>query len=693
VIAVNTKPEADTTVLIVDDDNVTRLTIKKILQKSGYNIADVDSGEKAIDYCIRNLPDLVLLDLMMPDLDGYETCKALRGIADYNRLPIIILTGLDDLESIDKAFNAGSTDFITKPINWPLLTQRVRYSLRTRELFHELIKSKKKLTRAHNIARIGYWEMDLKSNMVSLFDETRHLLGLQQEHYNMDDLMLHINDIDANKIRDCIHHTIKSGNPYKIDHSFINDDGIEFMMSQQGELVIRGEHQIIAGTLQDITEHKQAEDLIYFHRYHDPATALPNKEYLQKQLNDIIQTSQNPDITAIVNLSFDRLRSIGSTIGEDFINQFLRQSSERILNNISQIQSISRISTTTFGFLINTLESNQQVELICDTLIKLFNTPITINNHEYHTNISLGISLHPADSDSNNLINHAVTAQKICFLEGGNKYLLYSNDMDEYTKGKLVLENSMRGAFDNNEFYAFFQPQINTANNTITGMEALARWIDADGKIIPPDSFIPLAEETGLIIELGKEILRQSCYFAKKILDDGLGTIRVGVNLSAMQFNDKNLLLEIKKTLEDTGLIPDQLEIEITESIAMTDISHAITTLSKIRDMGIKTSMDDFGTGYSSLSYLQKLPLDTLKIDQSFIRPIEVDYKNSEIARAIIAMAQSLKMHLIAEGAEEAHHYRLLKELGCNEVQGYYFSKPLQQDQFIDYINKQTYLL
>lgn len=686
----NIKSAEDTSILIVDDDRITRTTLTKVLEKAGYHISAVESGEKAIEYCIDQLPDLVLLDVMMPGLDGYDTCKALRTIADYNLLPILILTGLDDIKSIDKAFQAGSTDFITKPFNWPLLLQRVRYALRTRELFEELNRSRQKLTKAHTIARIGYWELDISTNVITLFDETRYLLGLPNSSFTLNNMLLYLSEADAERLKKCISNTLTSHTPYTLDHSFITDHGVTLTLTQQGEYTERQGTQMIVGTLQDITERKKAEDLIYFHRYYDPETSLPNRDYLQLQIDHLIENTKEDNLYAIVNLSFDKLRSIGSTIGHDAVNQFLKLSAERIQSHVANIFEVSRISTTTLGFIIHNMQSIDQIEQLCQLLIRLFQEPVTIHENEYHTTLSIGITTYPLDADTGRLINNSITAQRICYQQGGSRYIFYTKKMNDQTQEQIVLEKEMRLALDNNEFFAFFQPQINSVNNQLTGMEALSRWIRPDGTIIPPDKFIPLAEETEIILELGKEILSQSCRFAKYLQQQNLGNIRVGVNLSAMQFTDENLIHIIRDTLSEFELDPELLEIEITESIAMFDIAYAVDILSKIRDMGIKTSMDDFGTGYSSLSYLQKLPLDTLKIDQSFIRPIGPAGENSEIARAIIAMGHSLNMHLIAEGAEQSYHYTLLKELGCHEIQGFYFSKPLCKDDFIQYITNNT---
>lgn len=683
------KENSDIYILIVDDDDVTRTTTAKVLEKTGYQVISVNNGQDAINLCMDKLPDLVLLDLMMPGLNGYDTCKALRSLTDHNLLPIITLTGLNDLESIDKAFESGSTDFITKPINWSLLIQRVRYALRTRDLFRELVKSKKKLSKAFNIARIGYWEYDSTNQTFYIFDETKYLLGLNKSSYTAEELLAFTSAEDRKKIESRISTTLNSGTPYLLKHSFINHSGTELILNQQGELINRGDRKVIIGTLQDITKQTRDEKKIHFHRYYDESTSLPNKEFFIKKLTQITQDDSYQSLTAVIYLSFDKLQNIGSTIGSHFIDEFLICSCKRIIDSVPEIDEISRIGDVTIGFLLKNNKSSEQIEAICTLIIQLFKFPLKVFSSEFHTNLSIGISLYPYDGDANTLINNTSMAHKNCIDMGGSKYLFFNKEMNTLSNKNILLENKMRSALKNNEFTAFFQPQICTETNSLTGMEALARWIEPDGNFIYPDTFIPIAEESGLIIELGRSILFQSCVFAKHLSDKNMGDIRVGVNLSALQFSDNYLIKNIEAALNETGLDPSQLEIEITESTAMTDIDHAISTLNKIRELGIKTSMDDFGTGYSSLSYLQKLPLDTLKIDQSFIRPIGPNGENSEIAKAIINMGIGLNMQLIAEGAEEKYHYDLLKELGCHEVQGYYFSKPVAQKDFEFFITDQ----
>ena len=669
-------------ILIVDDDNISRITIKKVLEKSGYTVATAESGAQALEICIDNLPDLILLDVIMPGLNGYETCAALRNIADYNLLPILMLTGLDDMESIDKAFRSGGTDFITKPLNWPLLTQRVRYALRTRDLFNELNASKLKLTKAQNIAKIGYWEYSPISETLTLSNEAVSLLGQTNNKFSLDEFLKSVTPIEALQIKSEIEKILSTAVSYTLDHSFTSEQGLELTLNQHAEISALNNEKIIIGTFQDITERIEAEEQIYFHKYYDPDTSLPNKEYLTLQLDKLVNDNNDETLTGVLFLSFDKLRSIGSTIGSDFISLFLTASVNRIIKNIPEIKEITRTGRITLGFIITKVHLSDQIEAICTLLIQLFRQPLSIENSEYHTTLSIGVTMYPYDDNIYNLLNNAETAHQRCISEGGSRYLFYRKDMDDKANELIILEDKMRKALLNKEFSAFFQPQINTESLSITGMEALARWIEADGTMIFPDTFIPLAEETEIIIELGREILMQACYFSRHLQESNLGDIRVGVNLSALQFSDSMLIRNIETALQETKLPPSLLEIEITESIAMTDINHAVKTLSIIRDMGIKTSMDDFGTGYSSLSYLQKLPLDTLKIDQSFIRPIKDNGENSEIAKAIIAMGHSLNMHLIAEGAETEYQYQFLKEQGCHEVQGYYFSKPVSKENF-----------
>lgn len=681
----NTDEHNNANILIVDDDNISRITIKKVLEKSGYTVATAESGAQAIEICIDQLPDLILLDVIMPGLNGYETCAALRNIADYNLLPILMLTGLDDMESIDKAFRSGGTDFITKPLNWPLLTQRVRYALRTRDLFNELNASKLKLTKAQNIAKIGYWEFDPDNEILTLSTEAVSLLGQTKNKFTLDEFLHSVSPIEALQIRSEIKQVLSTGISYSLDHSFTSEQGLELTLNHHAEVSTLNNEKIIIGTFQDISERIEAEEQIYFHKYYDPDTSLPNKEYLAHQLDKITENDSNESLTGVLFLSFDKLRSIGSTIGSSFVNMFLTTSANRIQKSIPEIKEITRTGGTTLGFIIPNIYSSEQLEAICTLLIQLFRQPLNIENAEYHTTLSIGATIYPYDDNIHDLLNNAATAHKRCISEGGSQYLFYRKDMDDRANELIILEDKMRKALLNKEFSAFFQPQINTENFTITGMEALARWIEPDGTMIFPDTFIPLAEETEIIIDLGREILMQACRFSHYLKENNFGQIRTGVNLSALQFSDDMLIPNIKSALEETGLSPSLLEIEITESIAMTDINHAVKTLTTIRDMGIKTSMDDFGTGYSSLSYLQKLPLDTLKIDQSFIRPIQANGKNSEIAKAIIAMGHSLNMHLIAEGAEEEYHYQFLKDQGCHEVQGYYFSKPISTANFEEF--------
>jgi len=684
-IALN-QDTADTTILVVDDDRISRLTIRKVLEQSGYQIITAENGEKAIEQCLLSLPDLVLLDLIMPGLDGFQTCAAIRNLANYNLLPILMLTGLDDMESIDKAFQSGATDFITKPLNWPLLSQRVRYALRTRDLFNQLNSSQKKLSKAQTIARIGYWEYNPQTEIIQLSGETSTLLSINQTNFHIDEFLKRLSHIERLEIRSLFDNTLDNGKAYSIDHSFTTDYGLELTLNQQAELSNHSNNKLLVGTFQDITERVEAEKKIYFHRYFDADTSLPNKDHMLLQLNNVIDDQSFTLLCGVLAITFDKLRSIGSMIGHEFVGEFLKSSSERIIKNINEVREVTRLSNNSVGLIVSNIHTIDQLENICKLLIELFRNPVEIDQHEYHTTLSIGVSIYPYDDEANNILNNAITAQKKCIAEGGSKFLFYHKEMDNQANEFLVLESKMRKALNNNEFVAFFQPQIDTASNSITGMEALARWIDEDGNLMFPDRFIPLAEETEMIIELGKHILFQACEFAQQLYQNKLGAIRTGVNLSAMQFADKNLIPDIKQALESSGLKPELLEIEITESIAMTDISHAVNTLSRIRDMGIKTSMDDFGTGYSSLSYLQQLPLDTLKIDQSFIRPIGPNGENSEIARAIIAMGRSLKMHLIAEGAEEAHHYQFLIDQGCDEVQGYYFSKPVSAANFKTFV-------
>lgn len=674
-------------ILVVDDDLVTRKTLVKILRNSGYTLLEADNGNIAIDIFNEHNPDLVLMDVIMPIMDGYEACSRLRKFTDYQNLPILMLTGLSDVESVDKAFDAGATDFITKPINWSLLEQRVRYALRATEMHKSLQRQQAKLTQAQRIARLGYWEMEIGSDDIICSLELLELLNLNTSfnHQTISKFLKFVHPDDLEEFTQKFEHAIENALPFQIEHRLIRQDNVEMYVQQQTEIIFdaSGSPVSIIGTLQDISELKSAEALISHQRYYDSLTDLPNRKQFTDRANKIItQPEYRHEIIAICLVGIDKLKNINETLGHDIVDDIILAYTQRLKTVSIGNPFISRYLDDTFALLITDLKNFNQVSDLVQQITNLNNQPVWVGENELHIQTSIGLSLYPVDNDDfDTILKGAENALNRAREGGGNQSVYYSEKMNREAHNRLEIERDMRKGLERNEFVVYYQPQIENKSGMVCGMEALVRWQHPEKGLIPPLHFIPIAEETGLIKSLGASVLRDSCIQTKKWNDAGIGKLRVGVNLSAVQMSDKGFYDEVISILKESQLPPSLLDLEITESMAVHDIDNVISILNKFQEKDITISMDDFGTGYSALNYLRQLPLDIIKIDRSFVKDIGQGDDGS-IAKAVIAMSHSLGMSVIAEGVETEAQLDFMLENNCEEIQGFYYSQPLPADEF-----------
>ncbi|GAB4256393.1 EAL domain-containing protein [Thermincola ferriacetica] len=439
----------------------------------------------------------------------------------------------------------------------------------------------------------------------------------------------------------------------------------------------------------DITERKMAEEAIKHQAYHDPLTGLPNRILFKDRLTQTLaQAKRSKQMLALMFLDLDRFKNINDTLGHATGDQFLQGISKRLTGCIRSGDTVARLGGDEFTLLLPQINHVEDAIKVAQKIIDTFKKPWILGGHEFYITTSIGIALYPNDGeDAETLMKHADTAMYRA-KERGNNYQLYSPSMNEKAINRLEMEGALRKALEREEFTVYYQPQINTDTGEIIGMEALVRWRHPERGIIPPADFIALAEETGLILPLGEWVLRTACRQNKKWQMAGYPPLRVTVNLSASQFQQQDLADRVSRILKETGLDPQWLELEITESIAMKDVAFTIKTLRQLRDMGIKIAIDDFGTGYSSLSYLKQIPSHTLKIDKSFVRDIAKNTEDGSIASAIIAMAQNLKLKVIAEGVETEEQLAFLKKQKCDEIQGFLFGKPVPPQEFEKLLKK-----
>ncbi|KZE47781.1 PAS domain S-box protein [Brevibacillus parabrevis] len=438
----------------------------------------------------------------------------------------------------------------------------------------------------------------------------------------------------------------------------------------------------------DITDRKQSEELIHHLAYHDALTDLPNRRmYTQHLSREIMQAKRFQSNLAVLFLDLDRFKDVNDSFGHDVGDLLLVEAANRLKACLRPGDVVARLGGDEFTVLLGQLADREEAAALANQIMEALQRPFILQDHSFNVSCSIGIALYPEDGDNaDDLLKRADTALYTVKSRGKNGYDFFDPTMEAKSLERILMENELRKAIEQEQFQIYYQPKIDIATDTLTGMEALVRWVHPELGVIPPNRFIPIAEETGMIIALGEWILRQACRQNKIWHDQGY-LLKVSVNLSARQIYQKDLVEMIKQILAETELAAEWLELEITESIFV-KMEEATAVLQQIRDIGIHISIDDFGTGYSSFSYIKSLPVDTIKIDASFIRDIHHNQESQAIVKAIVTIAQSLNMNVIAEGIELNDQAAALQQNGCDHGQGYLFSRPLATDDFERYLRK-----
>ena len=455
--------------------------------------------------------------------------------------------------------------------------------------------------------------------------------------------------------------------------------GITAVYDSQGQLT----HYV--GIFSDLSERKATADQIEFLAHHDPLTALPNRFLLHDRLEQALaQAERQRSTVALLVLDLDRFKLVNDSLGHELGDQLLQRVAVRLHQRVRDTDTVSRQGSDEFLILLPGTDLDGADRVASNLLKYLENQPFQIADHTLSVTASIGISLYPVHGpNGDTLLKHAGTALNYAKNSGGNTHRFFAAAMNVNTLERLRMETSLRLALERGEFLLHYQPQVALASGLIVGAEALLRWRHPEWGLVPPGQFIPVAEDSGLIVPIGAWVLREACRQTRAWQRAGLARITVAVNLSALQFKRSDLLATVTQALTESGLAPDCLELELTESILIQDVDSALKVVRELRTMGLKLSIDDFGTGYSSLSYLQKLAVHKLKIDQSFVRGlVDDDGDSAAIVRAVIQLAHNLKLRTVAEGVETDLQLGFLRNHGCDEVQGYYLGHPLPAEAF-----------
>lgn len=695
------EPNVPPLALLVDDEESVRTFLRNALEQSGVRVCEAENGARALEQFVACRPDIVVLDVMMPEMDGFTACAKLRGSLGGSRVPILVMTGLDDAASIAGAYEHGATDFITKPINPTILNHRVRYMLRGSHTVDALIRSETRLGLAQRIAKIGNWEWRPDTNEFTASSELCRLMGVRPGDFGrtLDAFLQLVHPEDQDRVAKALKGILSERKPCDIDHRLVLPNGADFTVNLQAEAVFDDQLKAlsIVGTAQDISERKRSEREIHRLAYFDSLTGLPNRTLFKDRVTQALSHARRYQTTlATLFLDLDRFKAINDTLGHHIGDLLLKSVADRLADSVRHSDSVgrsvdqepthelARLGGDEFTVLLTNLRDVQDAGKVARRILEALTKPFLINGHEIFVTVSVGIAIFPTDGDSvDMLLKHADNAMYHAKEQGRNNYQFYSTAMNAAANERLVMESELRHATEREEFVVYYQPQIDLRTMGIVGGEALVRWRHPRQGLLGPAVFLAVAADSGLIRTIDEWVLRTVCRQSRVWQQRGLSPTRISINVSNSLFHGNTLVKAVEDTLRETGLSPGWLELELTESVAMRNVDVSIALLRNLKAMGIQLAIDDFGTGYSSLSFLQRLPIDVVKIDQSFVREISRQTGPVPIVRAIIAMAHSLQLQVLAEGVEQEDQRAILLAESCDQAQGYLFGRPMPADEFV----------
>jgi predicted signal transduction protein with EAL and GGDEF domain/DNA-binding response OmpR family regulator len=714
-------------ILIVDDDPTLRLLAEKKLSQHGYQVLTAASGEEGIQHAIEYCPDLLLLDYELPDMTGVDVCRNLRSHTVRNDKPILFVAGKEDYQSIENAFQAGATDFSRKPLNWTILIYRIQYLLRAHDLNLSLLSSQEILTKAQKIAKIANWDYNLTNETFKWSNTLYDILEINshtKKDFALQDFLEHVPSEETDAVKQAIAHCINNNISFELEHGVITKKGNKKIISHIGNVIKNDANEVIdcIGTLQDITERRDTESQVRSLAYFDSLTGLMNRESFLMVLDKILASNkQYKLLSALLFIDLDNFKRVNDSLGHNFGDLLLCEIAERLKNCVRSAEREKKYKTSNHRlinsilpdqvFRVNSIDINrfdlgrlggdeftvfladipneEVAASIANRLLKALEKPFNLDGHEVYSTFSIGIAISPNDGESiQYLLKNADTAMYSAKANGKNNFQYYTKAMNERSLYRLNLESDLRNAIVNNELYLVYQPQTCLKTGCLIGAEALMRWKHKTKGEISPAEFIPLAEATGQILVIGDWLFEQFYNDLKKWKKRNLipTKFKLALNISSLQFHQSNILQKIENLFPDPEL-NRHVEFELTESVMMDNAEDNLVKLEALAKQNISLSIDDFGTGYSSLSYLHRFPVDTVKIDRSFISSMKNDGQVN-IVKAIIAMAHGMNIKVVAEGIETQWQYDFLTAKGCDIGQGFFLHKPMNKDQFHQLLQK-----
>jgi diguanylate cyclase (GGDEF)-like protein/PAS domain S-box-containing protein len=671
--------------LIVDDNEANRDVLSRRLTLKGYGVTSAAGGGEALALMAAGAYDLVLLDVEMPGMSGLEVLSRIREKQSPTQFPVIMVTARADGSDIVEAFGLGANDYLTKPIDFPVAVARIETHLSHRWAIEDLHESEERYALAMRGANDGLWDWNLITNEVHWSVRWKAMLGYEESALGTspDEWLSRVHGDDLGRVKEALQAHLAGGTGhYESEHRILHQNGTFRWVLCRGAVVrsADGTATRLAGSLTDITDSKVSDAL----------TGLPNRLLFVDLLDRAIKRAERrPEYAfALLVLGLDRLRMVGDSLGLLTADRLLIAVAHRLQSSLRCTDAVTpdirtgvtlaRLAGDEFTVLVDDITEADDAVRVAERLRRALEKPFNIEGHELFTSATVGIAVSSTGyGNPEEILRDATTALHRAQADTASGCELFDTGMRDRAVARLQLETDLRNGIENDEFVVYYQPIVSLETGRIAGFEALVRWVHPTRGFLSPIEFIQVAEDTGMIVQIGRLTLRESC---KQMVSwrqrFGAGAPSViSVNISSRQFVNANLANEVEAVLRETGLPAASLKLEITESAFIGDVRAAQVTLKRLQSIGVEWSLDDFGTGYSSLNHLHQLQVDTVKIDRSFVSRIGVDEGGSEMVRAIVALAHNLSMDVVAEGVETEEQFVHLRALGCEYTQGFHFSK------------------
>jgi len=738
-------------VLLIEDNPSDAFLLEQMLSQNGHQMSFALECErflaKGLEHLTKKGTDLVLLDLSLPDSSGLDTF--LKVQKEIPGTPIVVLSNLEDEALALEAVKQGAQDYLVKgQVEGKVLLHVMRYAVERKRAEEMLRESEQRLRRQNKvlvslaksknlssgnitsslkeITKAAAETLEVEQVTIWMYDASHKMLRCASRYERSAGTHSEGDQLEVARYPDYFE-SLESGRFIAVQNIQSDEQAKEFRNSDLPERGITSmldspirlggrtvgiishwhtnsprfwtlEEQNFAGSMADLislameaSERKRAEQRLSHLAYYDVLTDLPNRLLFAERLERAIVAARHKEaLVGVLFLGLDHFKRINDTLGHEGGDDLLKAVAERLKKALRYMtDAVSRIDGDSFVVLLSDIWRSEDAINIAERISEALKPPFIIGSQEFFMTCSIGISFYPSDGrDPVELLKNADTAMYRAKQQGKNNYQLYSPAMNAKALERLVLENSLRHALERNEFQLLYQPLVDLSTGAITGAEALLRWKHPDLGLISPRDFISLAEETGLIVPIGEWVLHTAAAQNQAWQQAGHKPIRISVNLSARQFQLVNLSDVIRDCLKSTGLAAEYLELELTESLIMQNADASIATLRQLSDMGVRLSIDDFGTGYSSLNYLKRFPIHTLKIDESFVRDLTTDSDDAAIVKAIISMAHSLKLEVVAECVETQAQLEFLRDNQCDRMQGFLFSRPITPTAFAELLKK-----